>query len=83
MPHNRKADDGKSPVTRRYPPPGPQNFAGRNSERETPMPPIPRDKSLDSTRPLIWDSYRFIKKRCQRYAADLFETRLGCRGPST
>ena len=47
------------------------------------MPPIPRDKSLDSTRPLIWDSYRFIKKRCQRYAADLFETRLGCRGPST
>lgn len=40
------------------------------------MPCIPRDKSFDSTLALIWDPYRFISKRCQRYGADLFETRL-------
>lgn len=41
------------------------------------MPHIPRDKSLDSTLALLWDPYRFISKRCRRYGADLFETRLG------
>lgn len=37
---------------------------------------IPRDKSFDSTLALIWDPYHFISKRCRRYGADLFETRL-------
>ncbi|CAL8973914.1 MULTISPECIES: cytochrome P450 [Rhodoplanes] len=40
------------------------------------MPRIPRDKSFESTLALIRDPYRFIAKRCQRYEADLFETRL-------
>ncbi len=40
------------------------------------MPRIPRDKSFESTLALIRDPYRFIAKRCRRYGADLFETRL-------
>ncbi len=40
------------------------------------MAPIPRDKTLDSTLALLSDGYTFISKRCQRYHADLFETRL-------
>ncbi len=40
------------------------------------MPPIPRDKSLDSTLALKRDPYRFISRRCQHHRSDLFETRL-------
>jgi fatty-acid peroxygenase len=40
------------------------------------MPPIPRDKSLESTLALATDGYRFIDKRCAHYRSDLFETRL-------
>lgn len=37
---------------------------------------IPRDESIDGTLGLIRDPYGFVQKRCQRYGADLFETRL-------
>lgn len=37
---------------------------------------IPRDESVDGTLGLIRDPYGFVQKRCQRYGADLFETRL-------
>lgn len=40
------------------------------------MPPIPREKTLDSTLALLRDPYRFIAKRCRHHEADLFETRL-------
>lgn len=40
------------------------------------MPQMPRDKSLDSTLALGLDPYRFISKRCRRYGADLFQTRI-------
>ena len=40
------------------------------------MPPIPHDLSLDSTLALLLDPYGFISKRCRRYGADLFQTRL-------
>ncbi len=40
------------------------------------MPQIPREKGLDSTLALLRDPYRFIVKRCRRYQADVFETRL-------
>ena len=40
------------------------------------MPAIPRDKTFDATWGLIKDPYRFISKKCQRHAADLFRTRL-------
>ena len=38
--------------------------------------PIPRDASFDATLALIRDPYGFVRKRCQRYGSDLFETRL-------
>ncbi|MHB0672186.1 cytochrome P450 [Roseomonas mucosa] len=38
--------------------------------------PIPRDESFDATLALIRDPYGFVRKRCQRYGSDLFETRL-------
>lgn len=37
---------------------------------------IPRDESVDGTLGLLRDPYGFVRKRCQRYGADLFETRL-------
>lgn len=38
---------------------------------------IPQDKTLEGTIPLlISDGYEFIKKRCDRYNTDIFETRL-------
>ncbi|CAD7025760.1 cytochrome P450 [Pseudorhizobium halotolerans] len=37
---------------------------------------IPRDRSFDSTLALLLDPYGFISKRCRRYGADLFQTRL-------
>src|SRR3546814_5027775 len=40
------------------------------------MPPIPHDLSFDSTFALLLDPYGFISKRCRRYGADLFQTRL-------
>jgi len=40
------------------------------------MPPIPHDLSFDSTLALLLDPYGFISKRCRRYGADLFQTRL-------
>ena len=40
------------------------------------MPRIPRDLSFDSTFALLLDPYGFISKRCRRYGADLFQTRL-------
>ena len=40
------------------------------------MPQIPRTATPDATLALINDPYRFISKRCRKYGADLFETRL-------
>lgn len=40
------------------------------------MPKMPRDPSPESTLAFLRDPYRFISARCQRYHADLFETRL-------
>lgn len=40
------------------------------------MPPLPREKSLDSTLALRSDPYGFVLKRCQDHRADLFETRI-------
>lgn len=37
---------------------------------------IPQDKTLDSTLALLRDGYTFIRKRCQRYQSDIFQTRL-------
>lgn len=37
---------------------------------------IPSDKSFDGTLALVFDGYRFISKRCERLASDIFETRL-------
>lgn len=41
-----------------------------------PVPPIPREKTLDSTLALIRDPYRYISNRCQHHGSDLFEARL-------
>lgn len=43
------------------------------------MPPIPRDRSPDSTLALLSEGYTFIMDRCRRYGSDLFETRLMLR----
>jgi fatty-acid peroxygenase len=43
------------------------------------MPPIPRDKSLDSMLALLSDGYTLISKRCHRHQLDIFETRLMLR----
>jgi fatty-acid peroxygenase len=40
------------------------------------MTPIPRERALDSTIPLLRDPYRFIPTRARRHGADLFEARL-------
>jgi fatty-acid peroxygenase len=40
---------------------------------------IPRDRSWDSTLSLLFNPYGFIRDRCRRYRADLFETRLMLR----
>lgn len=40
------------------------------------MPDIPRDRTFDSTFALARDSYEYIAKRCRRYGADLFQTRI-------
>ncbi|GCE51239.1 fatty-acid peroxygenase [Thermosporothrix hazakensis] len=38
---------------------------------------IPRDKTLDGTLTLLRsDGYEFIRKRCQQYGTDMFQTRL-------
>lgn len=38
--------------------------------------PIPYDKSLDSTIPLLLEGYEFIQNRCNRYQSDIFRTQL-------
>ncbi len=40
------------------------------------MPQIPQDRSLDSTLALVFNGYKFISQRCQRYQSDIFQTRL-------
>lgn len=40
------------------------------------MPLIPRDEGFDSTLALLREPYEFIAKRCRRYRADVFQTRL-------
>lgn len=40
------------------------------------MPPIPRDRTFDSTVALLRHPYTFIAQRCRRHGADLFQTRL-------
>ena len=40
------------------------------------MPHMPRDTALDSTLALMSDPYRFISRRCERYASDVFEARI-------
>lgn len=40
------------------------------------MPQVPRDTAVDSSLAFIADPYQFISRRCRRYGADLFETRL-------
>src|SRR5215203_5823050 len=42
-------------------------------------PPIPCDRSLDSTPTLLAEGYEFVGNRCRRYGSDLFETRLMLR----
>lgn len=37
---------------------------------------IPEDRIFDSTLALVFDGYRFISQRCQRYQSDIFQTRL-------
>lgn len=38
--------------------------------------PIPREPTLDASLALLAEGYAFIPRRCQRYASDIFETRL-------
>lgn len=33
-------------------------------------------RGLDSTLPFAWHGYEFISRRCERYGADVFQTRL-------
>ncbi|WP_207482013.1 cytochrome P450 [Arenibaculum pallidiluteum] len=40
---------------------------------------IPRDRSFDASLAMLMDGYRFIGRRCRRYATDIFETRLMLR----
>lgn len=40
------------------------------------MTPFPRDPAPDATLALLRDGYEFVPKRCRRFAADAFETRL-------
>jgi fatty-acid peroxygenase len=37
---------------------------------------IPNDRAIDSTLPLVFEGYRFISNRCDRYQTDIFQTRL-------
>lgn len=37
---------------------------------------VPKDKSLDNSLALMQEGYEFIRKRCRKYGADLFEARL-------
>lgn len=37
---------------------------------------IPRDHTFDASLALLSEGYAFIPRRCQRYASDIFETRL-------
>lgn len=37
------------------------------------VPPLPRDRSLDSTLALLRDPYRFISKRRRRYGPTIFD----------
>jgi fatty-acid peroxygenase len=43
------------------------------------VPEIPRDQTFDSTLALARDPYGYISKRCWRYGADLFQTRIMLR----
>lgn len=44
------------------------------------MAEIPRDRSFDGTRALLFsEGYEFISNRCRRYGADLFATRIMLR----
>lgn len=40
---------------------------------------IPSDQGFDSTLSLIWEGYRFISNRCERYQTDIFQTRLALK----
>ncbi|MBL6455281.1 cytochrome P450 [Belnapia sp. T6] len=40
------------------------------------MPSIPRDKPIDSSLAFLADGYEFVRKRCERFGSDIFETRL-------
>jgi fatty-acid peroxygenase len=37
---------------------------------------IPTDRGIDNTLPLLFEGYRFISNRCERYQTDIFQTRL-------
>jgi fatty-acid peroxygenase len=37
---------------------------------------IPSDRGIDNTLSLIFEGYRFISNRCDRYQSDIFQTRL-------
>lgn len=40
------------------------------------MSQIPQDRIIDSTLFLVFEGYKFISHRCQRYQSDIFQTRL-------
>ncbi|RYD36632.1 MAG: cytochrome P450 [Verrucomicrobiaceae bacterium] len=40
------------------------------------MPPIPTDRTLDSTLALMREGFPFIRNRCSRLRSDLFQTRI-------
>lgn len=40
------------------------------------MPPLPRERSFDSTLALLRDPYHFIARRCRAHGADAFQARL-------
>lgn len=37
---------------------------------------IPKDRGIDNTLSLVFEGYRFISNRCERYQSDIFQTRL-------
>lgn len=37
---------------------------------------IPSDRGIDNTLSLVFEGYRFISNRCERYQSDIFQTRL-------
>lgn len=37
---------------------------------------IPSDRGIDNTLSLVFEGYRFISNRCERYQSDIFQTRI-------